>query len=101
MTEDMAKLRRSVKVNRILILVILLLFVIIIAGMGVVGLYAYRFSQQMIPISRKFMEIDWTWISDQISRADIADMSDKVKAMEANLASLKESVEAIAASLPR
>ena len=101
MTEDMAKLRRSVRVNRILILVILLLFVIIIAGMGVVGLYAYRFSQQMIPISRKLMEIDWTWISDQISRADIADMSDKVKAMEANLASLKESVEAIAASLPR
>ena len=101
MTEDMAKLRRSIRVNRILILVVLLLFVIIIVGMGVVGLYAYRFSQQMIPVTRKFMEIDWTWISDQISRADIADMSDKVKAMEANLASLKESVEAIAASLPR
>ncbi|MBO4823792.1 MAG: hypothetical protein J5487_00195 [Lachnospiraceae bacterium] len=101
MTEDMAKLRRSVRVNRILILVILLLFVIIIAGMGIVGLYAYRFSQQMIPISRKFMEIDWTWISDQISRAELADMSDKIKAMEANIASLKESIDAIAASLPR
>ena len=101
MTDDMAKLRRSVRVNRILILVILLLFVIIIAGMGIVGLYAYRFSQQMIPISRKFMEIDWTWISDQISRAELADMSDKIKAMEANIASLKESIDAIAASLPR
>ena len=101
MTEDMAKLRRSVRVNRILILVILLLFVIIIAGMGIVGLYAYRFSQQMIPISRKFMEIDWTWISDQISRAELADMSDKIKAMEANIASLKESIDAIAAFLPR
>lgn len=101
MTEDMAKLRRSVRVNRILILVILLLFVIIIAGMGIVGLYAYRFSQQMIPISRKFMEIDWTWISDQISRAELTDMSDKIKAMEANIASLKESIDAIAASLPR
>ena len=94
MTEDIAKLRRSVRVNRVLIVILLLLLFLIIAGMAVVGLYAYRISQQMIPVTRKFMEIDWTWMFDQISAIDVPEMKGK-------LDSVKESVDALSASLPR
>ena len=101
MTEDIAKLRRSVKLNRILIVIMILLFLIIIAGMAVVGLYAYKISQQMIPVTRKFMEIDWTWMFDQISAIDVPEMRQKLSGIMESVESVKQSVEALSAALPR
>ena len=101
MTEDIAKLRRSVRVNRVLIVILLLLLFLIIAGMAVVGLYAYRISQQMIPVTRKFMEIDWTWMFDQISAIDVPEMKGKLDSVMETVASVKETVDALSASLPR
>ena len=101
MNEDIAKLRRSIKVNRVILIIILILFLCILAGIGAVGFYAYKMSQQYIPLVRKFTEVDWTLLSDRISRLNPADLNDKIEGVLADVDSIKQSLETITMALPR
>ena len=92
MTDENAKLARGIRVNRILLVIILLLFLCIIAGIVAVGLYAYNMSQQMLPLVRKFGEIDWTLMSDRISRLNPAELTDKIDNIEADVSAIKEAL---------
>ncbi len=92
MTDDMAKLRRSVRVNRALIVIILFLFLLIIAGFCFGGFYLYKLSQEYLPLIRKFSETDWTLMSDRISRLNPADLHDKIDALQEELTAIREAL---------
>ena len=89
MADDIEKLRRSVRVNRALIVIILLLFLLIIAGFCFGGFYLYKLSQEYLPLIRKFSETDWTLMSDRISRLNPADLHDKIDALQEELAAVR------------
>lgn len=92
MADDIEKLRRSVRVNRALIVIILLLFLLIIAGFCFGGFYLYKLSQEYLPLIRKFSETDWTLMSDRISRLNPADLHDKIDALQEELAAVREAL---------
>ena len=92
MADDIEKLRRSVRVNRALIVIILLLFLLIIAGFCFGGFYLHKLSQEYLPLIRKFSETDWTLMSDRISRLNPADLHDKIDALQEELAAVREAL---------
>ena len=92
MADDIEKLRRSVRVNRALIVIILLLFLLIIAGFCFGGFYLYKLSQEYLPLIRKFSETDWTLMSDRISRLNPADLHDKIDALQEELTAIREAL---------
>ena len=100
MAEDIEKLRKSVRVNRVLISIIFLLLVLLIAAIGVCGFYAYKISQQMIPIARKFSEIDWTRLYDQATKIDPFELKDTINEVKSQVDSIAQAVESISAALP-
>lgn len=92
MADDIEKLRRSVRVNRALIVIILFLFLLIIAGFCFGGFYIYKLSQEYLPLIRKFSETDWTLMSDRISRLNPADLHDKIDALQEELTAIREAL---------
>ncbi len=92
MADDIEKLRRSVRVNRALIVIILFLFLLIIAGFCFGGFYLYKLSQEYLPLIRKFSETDWTLMSDRISRLNPADLHDKIDALQEELTAIREAL---------
>jgi len=92
MTEDIEKLKKSARINRALLIILIILFLVIIAGLGVVALYAYNMTQKYMPIARKLTEIDWTLMSDRISRLNPADLHDKIDTIQADLDAIKEAL---------
>lgn len=92
MADDIEKLRKSVRVNRIIIMITFLLILLLIAVIGVGGFYIYRLSQQMIPVARKFSEVDWTRMYDQITKVDPFDLKEEMDTIMADVATIKETL---------
>lgn len=101
MEEELRRLKRGQRVNRALLVIVLLLFVCIIAAACVAGLYVYRLANDLMPMARKFAETDWTWLVDQLSKADLGEVDSKLNTITANIESLSKSVEALLSSMPK
>ena len=88
MTEELEKIKRSVRVNRILLLLVLILFAFIIVGMFIGAALIVRVYAMYKPTINELAKIDFGKISEQISSANLSEISERVTKLDANLAKL-------------
>ena len=90
--EEMEKLRKSIKAYKALLVLVLLLLVVLIAAVGAGGFYLYRMSQELIPATRKLVEIDWTRLYDQVLKVDPFELKAEIENISADVEAIKQAI---------
>ena len=92
MNEEIEKLRKSIRGYKVLLVIVLLLLLVLMAGMGVGGYLVYRFSQDIIPATRKLVEIDWTRLYDQVLKVDPFEIKAQIENIGADVEAIKQAL---------
>lgn len=88
MDNELAKIRRSLRINRILLLLVLALFVFIIVGMYIEFAQVARIYSTYKPAINSLAKMDLSQITSQINSLNVPELTERVNKLDANLANL-------------
>ena len=92
MNEEIEKLRKSIRGYKVLLVLVFLLLLVLIAAVGVGGFYFYKMSQDLIPATRKLVEIDWTRLYDQVLKVDPFELRAQIENIGADVEAIKQAI---------
>ncbi len=88
MTEELDKIKRSIRINRILLLFVLCLFFFIIVGLFAGFIQISRTISLYKPMIDSLAKVDLKGISDQIKSINLPELSKKVESVDGHLSTL-------------
>ena len=88
MTEELDKIKRSVRINRILLLVVLLLFICIIVGMIAGFASISRVISMYKPTIDTLAKLDVNKLMNQVNSLNVPELTERVSKLDTNLANL-------------
>ena len=91
MTEELEKIKRSIRVNRILLLSVLCLFFFIIVGAFVGIIQLSKIISMYKPTIDALAKVDFKGIADQVKSINLPELSKRVEAVDAHLSTLASS----------
>ena len=92
MNEEIEKLRKSIKAYKAILVLVLLLLLVLVAAVGVGGFYLYNMSQELIPATRKLVEVDWTRLYDQVLKVDPFELKAEIENISADVEAIKQAI---------
>jgi len=108
MTEELDKIKRSIRINRILLLFVLCLFFFIIVGLFAGFIQISRTISLYKPMIDSLAKVDLKGISEQIKSINVPELMNRVDTLDSHLATLagafkdlKEVMEPISAMAQR
>lgn len=108
MTEELEKIKRSIRVNRVLLLIVLCMFFFIIVGLLVGFSHVSRIISLYKPTIDSLAKVDLKGISEQIKAINVPELMNRVDTLDSHLATLagafkdlKEVMEPISAMAQR
>ena len=88
MTEELEKIKRSIRVNRVLLLIVLCMFFFIIVGLLAGFSQVSRIISMYKPAIDSLAKVDLKGISEQIKTITLPELMNRLNSLDAHLANL-------------
>jgi len=101
MNEEITQLKKELKINRILLIVLLMLVIILIAALACVGIYAYKYIQELVPVIDELSKLDvkkFNEVMDKVSTIDVDTINEAIATLKEDMEDAREAIDGIASA---
>lgn len=102
MNDEITALKKEIRINRILLIVLLSLFIIFLVAVGVAFVYAYRFVTEVKPYIDELSKLDvekFNSTVDSLSKLNIEAINEAISSATEDINAAKEAMSAFSNSL--
>ena len=102
MNDEITALKKEIRINRILLIVLLSLFIIFLIAVGVAFVYAYRFVAEVKPYIDELSKLDvekFNSTVDSLSKLNIEAINEAISSATEDINAAKEAMSAFSNSL--